>query len=426
MNYQEFLDYIYIRYSGNVKLGLERMYGILEAMGNPQDKLTGIHIAGTNGKGSTSATSEALALAHGLKTGLNTSPHLIDYCERFRVNGKQTDFQDILRLFKQWEQVFTDHDASFFEITTAIAFYLFYEEKVDTAIMEVGLGGRLDGTNPFRSTVSVITTIALDHLKTLGGTVEKIAYEKAGIIKTDVPLVIGKIQDSPKNVILQVAQEHNVEVFECDKDFTVSHTRITPEGTYYDYAFPRLGIDWKEVKINLLGEHQAYNTSLALTAFLLYCEKQGILWSEATCRQGLNTIYWKGRMQIVHTDPLVIVDGAHNEEGILALQKNLPKLFPDKKFHLVTSILADKQYDLMLKDLATIATKMYLAQNTSDRAATVEQQVAVIKTTDIAYVGCESVQAAITQALTALPTDAILVICGSLYTVGEAITYFQQ
>ena len=183
MNFKDFLEQIYIRHSSNVKLGLQRMYDILAKMGNPEQKLNGIHVAGTNGKGSTSAITESLLLSIGHSTGLNTSPHLIDYTERIRVNGVNITPEALMELYSSYYSCFEDTEASFFEITTALAFKHFQDKKIDTAIMEVGLGGRLDATNTFNSTVSIITTISFDHLKTLGDTIEKIAFEKAGIIK---------------------------------------------------------------------------------------------------------------------------------------------------------------------------------------------------------------------------------------------------
>jgi dihydrofolate synthase/folylpolyglutamate synthase len=203
MEYQEFLDYIYQRHSGNVKLGLERMQRILRSMDSPNDKLEGIHIAGTNGKGSTAAMCEALSLQYGLKTGLNTSPHLVDYRERIRVNGKNIELDELISTYKKWESVLEENEASFFEITTAMAFDIFHSNKVDNAIFEVGLGGRLVGTNPFVSTVSMITTISYDHTKSLGDSIEKIAFEKAGIIKINTPVVlILKLMNCELNLII--------------------------------------------------------------------------------------------------------------------------------------------------------------------------------------------------------------------------------
>jgi len=201
MEYQEFLDYIYQRHSGNVKLGLERIENILKAMGSPNKKIKGIHIAGTNGKGSTAAMCEALSIQHGIKTGLNTSPHLVDYRERIRLNGDNIELDELISTYKKWETVLEENEASFFEITTAMAFDIFHSNNIDNAIFEVGLGGRLDGTNPFASTVTVITTISYDHTKSLGDTIEKIAFEKAGIIKANTPVVLGEMPVEASDVI---------------------------------------------------------------------------------------------------------------------------------------------------------------------------------------------------------------------------------
>ena len=230
MKYQEFLDYIYQRHSGNVKLGLDRMQNILRSMSSPNKKLLGIHIAGTNGKGSTAAMCEALSIQYGMKTGLNTSPHLVDYRERIRLNGINIKLEELISTYKKWETVLEENEASFFEITTAMAFDVFYANKVDNAIFEVGLGGRLDGTNPFESTVSVITTISFDHTKSLGDTVEKIAFEKAGIIKKNTPLILGKITEEAKKVIKKRAGKLNASILEYGRDFSISNIKINELG----------------------------------------------------------------------------------------------------------------------------------------------------------------------------------------------------
>ena len=235
MKYQEFLDYIYQRHSGNVKLGLERMENILKAMDFPNEKLKGIHIAGTNGKGSVAAICEALSLEYGLKTGLNTSPHLVDYRERIRINGKNIQLNELMQTYKKWQPVLEKNEASFFEITTAIAFHYFFQKQIENAIFEVGLGGRLDGTNPFAATVSVITTISYDHTKSLGDSIKKIAYEKAGILKNNTPLILGKMDKTASNIIKQVAADKNAPVYKLGKDFKISNPLIKESGTTFNY-----------------------------------------------------------------------------------------------------------------------------------------------------------------------------------------------
>lgn len=419
MNYTEFLTYIYQRYSGNVKLGLERMTGILADMQHPEERLKGIHIGGTNGKGSTCAVCEALALAHGQHTGLNTSPHLIDFCERFRVDGQNVRFETVLEIFHRYEDIFTRWEASFFEITTAIAFQLLAERDVQTAIIEVGLGGRLDATNLFTPRVSVITTIGLDHIKTLGDTLELIAFEKAGIIKTGIPLVLGRIADAPQAVILQQASEKNAPVYRIDTDFTIANVLNSRDGICFDYTFG--AHQYRTLQTNLLGKHQAANISTALTAFILYSQAMGITVDEQQVRFALRNVHWMGRMQLVHRNPTVIVDGAHNQQGIDALVENLDELFPRQKLLFVVSILEDKDYVNMLKRLCPLAKHFYISKNESDRAAEIDAQADVVRKLGVPVTTAPTVIDAYKLALADAGSEDVIIGGGSLYTVGEIL-----
>ena len=419
MQYREFLDHIYRKYSGNVKLELDRMVHVLAEMGSPQQKLHGFHVGGTNGKGSVCATLEALALGLGQHTGLNTSPHLIDYTERFRIDGKDLPFEQILAAFHQYEPIFEKWDASFFEITTAIAFAIFAREKVETAVIEVGLGGRLDATNLWNPDVAAITTIGLDHIKTLGGTLELIAVEKAGIIKAGLPLVLGDIEASPLQIIMDVAREKGAPVYLYGRDYKVSNQELSPDGLSFDYQFGDL--HYKGIKSNLLGQHQANNISTALTAFILYLEKLGLAPDEAIIRKALLKINWRGRMQLVHTSPTVIVDGAHNVQGITALVQSLDKMFPGVKPKFILSILADKNYSEMVHLICANASMIYIAQNESDRAATVEEQAREVALHNVPYQTASSVKAAYELALSQSGPSDLIIGGGSLYTVGEIL-----
>jgi len=419
ITYSEFLKYIYQRYSGNVKLGLDRIEGILDDIGSPQNSLNGIHVGGTNGKGSVCAACEALALAHGQNTGLNTSPHLIDYCERFRVNGQNASFSEVLDLFHRLESVFTKWDASFFEITTAIAFQMLAEKQVQTAIIEVGLGGRLDATNLFTPEVSVITTIGLDHVKTLGNTMEKIAFEKAGIIKPEIPVVIGKIEGAPLDVILEQAATKKAEAVKFGRDYQVKDIQLTQSGTVFNYKFRQYQFDG--LQSNLLGRHQAVNISTALTAWLIYCEKVNLAADEQLIRFALRNINWMGRMQLLRSNPTVIVDGAHNLQGVETFTANLKELFPHRKLLLVVSILADKDYKRMLKALAPLAESFYISKNESDRAAEIEAQTKVVSALGCEFKTAPTVKEAYQLALSDAKQDDIVIGAGSLYTVAEII-----
>ncbi|HNX00163.1 MAG TPA: folylpolyglutamate synthase/dihydrofolate synthase family protein [Candidatus Cloacimonadota bacterium] len=421
LTYQEFLDHIFLRYSGNVKLGLDRMEGILKDMDSPNEKLRGIHIAGTNGKGSTSAACEALALQHGHITGLNTSPHLVDYCERFRIQGKNVDFSEILRIYHEWEAVFQKWDASFFEITTAIAFQLFNEKKIGTSIFEVGLGGRLDGTNPFHSTVCIITTISMDHPKSLGDTIEKIAFEKAGIIKQGVPVVLGPIQPSALEVIKKVALERNAPTYQFGTDFYIENVVTGEHGTFFDYHFPEMQIHYENIQSNLLGKYQATNMSLALTSFILYNKLTDQPYSEANIRSAMAKIAWQGRLQVIRKKAIILLDGAHNDEGVDSLITNLREIFPNKRYRFVTAILHDKPYGSMLRKMNTIADHFYITQNHSDRAATIEDEVKILAECQASYETMPDVVSATKKALDECRENDMVVVCGSLHTVAEVL-----
>lgn len=424
MRYQEFLDHIYQKYSGNVKLELNRMERLLEEMGNLQAGLRGFHVAGTNGKGSVCATLEALCLAHGHSTGLNTSPHLINYTERFRVNGTELPFESILAAYHRLEPLFEKWDASFFEITTAIAFQIFSESKLQSSIIEVGLGGRLDATNLFIPDVAAITTIGLDHVKTLGGSLELIAAEKAGIIKSGVPLVLGRIPASPRRIILNRAKTLNAPVYLPGRDYFSRVTARRVDGIRFDYRFGRH--IYRGLVTNLLGEHQAGNVALALTAFFIYANVMGIKVCARKVHHALRNINWRGRMQVLSTAPVIIVDGAHNVQGVKAMLDTLRCVWPRRRFRFLVSILADKNYPEMLRLICLNAEKIYFAQNSSDRAATLAQQAAEAVRHGVDYVEADSVAKAFQIARSDLKPDDILVCGGSLFTVGEVLSVWKN
>lgn len=419
MNYKQFLDYIYQRHSGNVKLGLERMINILEEMGNPNLKMQGFHVAGTNGKGSTSAMLESLCRVYDLSTGLNTSPHLVDYRERIRVNKNDIKLEQLIDLYKKWKDVFEKNEASFFEITTAMAFAHFYEKKVDTAIFEVGLGGRLDGTNPFKSSVGIITSVSYDHTKSLGSELSQIAYEKAGIIKENTPFVIGKMDSVPREVILKIAKERNAPVLLFDRDFKVDNVHTDAEGTHFDYISNELTI--KGINTNLIGIHQAYNASLAITAFIIYLNQRGFEVKENLIRSALKNVIWQGRMQMIGRNPYTFLDGAHNEEGVDSLVKTLIQLFPNKKIIAVIAILRDKNLEKIIENICSIAHKIYIAKNQSTRAAELTEQAEFVEKAGGNYQIIENVVDAFVQARKDANEDDVIIISGSLYTISEIL-----
>jgi len=423
MQYKEFLEHIYKKYSGNVKLELSRMTGLMSDLGNPQDELCGFHVAGTNGKGSVCASLEAISLAHDHSTALNTSPHLINYTERFRINGEELHFETILDAFNAHEDLFEKWDASFFEITTAIAFALFAQARIHTAVMEVGLGGRLDATNLFTPNVSVITNIGLDHIKTLGGTLEIIAAEKAGIIKPGIPLVMGDIEESPAAIIEAIAKERKSPVYRYGREWITDIADCQVNGLNFSYKFGKY--EYRNLKANLIGEHQAVNIGTAITAFLLYAISKGFVPSEDAIRNAVASINWQGRMQVLSTSPTLIIDGAHNVHGVKALVNTLNKVFPNRKLKFIISILADKDYSEMIHLFCSKAEIVYIAKNQSERAASVDAQVNAVAKYNVKYETATSVAEALKMALTNCGIEDVIIGGGSLYTVGEILQAFK-
>ena len=419
MNYKEFLEYIYERHSGNVKLGLERMLAVLAGMGHPECELSGIHVGGTNGKGSTCAMIEAMAIGMGLKTGFNSSPHLVDYRERIRVNGIDIKLETLLQLYVDWDVLFQDNEASFFEITTAMAFRHFLQEKVDCSIFEVGLGGRLDGTNPFEAEVAVITSISFDHVKSLGNTIEKIAWEKAGIIKKGQTVVVGDVPENALRIISKVAEDRGARVLAAGIDFKIENVRLSEHGTIFNYKNSL--VTFQDIKVNLLGMHQASNAALAITAFGLWLQSKGKELDEKTLRSSLGKVNWMGRMQILHKNPTVIIDGAHNAEGVEKLVSNLEQIFAGKRILTVLAILRDKNLDEMIHNIAGVSDRIYISKNKSKRAAEISDQVAVAEKYGAYYETSYDVVTALRRALSDAKAEDIIVIAGSLYTISEVL-----
>lgn len=421
MDYREFLDLIYQRYSANIKLNLDRIIDLATDLGSPQNKLSGFHVGGTNGKGSVCATLEALSLAHGFSTGLNTSPHLVNYKERFRIDGKEPEIQILLDLFLKYQPLFDKHEASFFEISTALAFIQFAQKPVDVSIFEVGLGGRLDATNVFTPDVAAITTIGLDHVKTLGNSVELIAAEKAGIIKSGISLVLGNIVPPALEVILQVAEQKQVPTYRYGVDILSKSQASDIQGITFDFAFQ--DYQFKSLHANLLGDHQVTNISTALACFILYSQIKGFEVKEAAVRQAIEQINWRGRMQVLSSEPPIILDGAHNMEGVRALVDTMDRIFPAVKPRFMISILADKDFSGMIELICSRASHIYVAQNQSDRAATVEELVAEINKYPVKVSSAASVAEAYDMARHDMQEGDVLVCGGSLFTVGEVLNH---
>lgn len=358
MNYKDAIEYIHGVDKFGMILGLESIRELLKRLGNPQKNLKIIHIAGTNGKGSTAAFISNVLIKSGYKTGLYTSPFLERFNERIRLNGKEIDDEALAKCVEKVKEKAEEmaseglQHPTEFEIVTATAFYFYNAEKVDALVLEVGLGGRFDATNVIeKSEVSVIASISKDHIGVLGNTIEKIAYEKAGIIKEDSQVFLYEQKESVHKVIEDVCKEKNADLIITDnKNITIKKANLNNQVfDFIDYK----GRKHEDVKIRLVGEHQIKNAILAADT-LLYMKEKNIFpnITDESLKEGLLHTKWAGRLEVVSEKPLFIIDGAHNTDAANILAKEVEKHFDNQwEKTLVLGLLADKEVDAIVKIL---------------------------------------------------------------------------
>lgn len=358
MNYTEALEYIHGVDKFGMILGLDSIRELLKRLGNPQEDLNIIHIAGTNGKGSTASFISSVLVESGYKTGLYTSPFLERFNERIRINGEEIDDQKLAdcvgKVREKAEEMAGEglQHPTEFEIVTATAFYFYNKEKVDALVLEVGLGGRFDATNVIdRSILSLVASISKDHTGVLGDTVEKIAYEKAGIIKENGKVFLYSQDENVEKVIEDVCKEKNAELFKTDNE-SIKIKKANLNNQVFDCR-DYLGNIHEDIKIRLIGEHQVKNALLALDA-LVYLKENNIFENitEDSIREGLLKTKWAGRLEVISEKPLFIIDGAHNIDAANLLSKEIEKHFDEEwDKTLILGVLRDKEVDAIVKTL---------------------------------------------------------------------------
>jgi len=408
-----------------IKLGLEVIKNILNDLGNPQDTFSSIHIAGTNGKGSVASTLATILHCAGFNVGLYTSPHLIRFNERVRINGEMVTDAEIVESYKAVKQArFGDREPTFFEYTTAMAFYEFGRKNVDWAVIETGMGARLDATNILSPKVSIITNISMEHQMYLGNTIKDITFEKAGIIKPKTPVVAGVRQKEGKDVLKRIADGNAAKMFQFKTDFNVRRN-ATGGFTYF-------GIDhvWRGLKTGLLGNHQTDNAALALCACELLM-RGGINNSKGQItlpqiKRGLEHNIWPGRLQTLSTSPFILVDGAHNLAAIRNLKTFLLENLGGRDLTLVVGILDDKSYKPMLKHLLPLCSRVIITRPKIDRSLAPEALYPVAKQMipDVRII--PDVPEAVKTAIEAASTGGAVCIAGSLYLVGETMEAIEK
>ncbi|MDY6861404.1 MAG: folylpolyglutamate synthase/dihydrofolate synthase family protein [Thermodesulfobacteriota bacterium] len=439
-SYESTIKYLYDLQRFGIKFGLTNISRLLSLFLNPHNKFKSIHIAGTNGKGSVAAFIENIFRQAGFKTGLFTSPHLVDFTERIKVNGEEIDKNDVVKITEEIRRKINSSvqdtcpprkscntntsshnlkEITYFEFVTAMAFIYFARENVDFAILETGMGGRLDATNVVMPEVSVITNISLEHQQYLGETLEEIAGEKAGIIKRTVPVVTGVTQDTIIKMYEAVAKENNASIYRLGKDFW---GEIKDRGIFdYKGIYKKLN----NLKIRLNGRHQIDNALLSLAVIELVGEVKDKI-SEDNIKNGLLFVSWPGRLEMVWQTPRVLVDGAHNVSSAEALSKCLLNEYKYNRLFLVLGIMIDKDIENILSYLMPIASKVFLTRPQMDRAAPLNELSRYIKKFKKEIRKIENVEDAIKAALKQADSNDIICITGSLFTVGEAIRYFNN
>lgn len=404
--------------------GLERTERLLELLGNPHKKLKLIHIAGTNGKGSTSSILGKVLIEHGYKVGFFNSPHLEEIEETIRINDDNIAEEELVNLLEEIKPYVNKiveegykHPTEF-EVLTCVMFLYLYRQKIDFGVIEVGLGGRLDSTNVITPILSIITSISLDHTNILGNTVEEITSEKVGIIKENIPVITCKQKDKVINIIKSKALLTNSKLTIVD-----SNNFNLLEIVNDDIPYQRVSINFNNNKytldLSLLGKHQIINLSLAIKALEELQRLNYINIEINKLYKGVKSVKWKGRLEVLKKNPYIVIDGAHNIAGIEFLKSNIEEYFKYKKLYLILGILADKNVEEMVKVIAPLATEVYTVTPNSIRAASANELKEIVLRYNNNCIAFDDYDKVIQLSLSKASKDDLIIASGSLYMIGE-------
>ncbi len=424
MNYEAALAWVDRFHQFGINLGLDRIKKVLQELDNPHEHIDFVHVAGTNGKGSVCRFISSILTTEGYKTGLYLSPHLIDFRERIQLNDSfisKQRFVDIVRKVQPMIDKLSNNGVqlTYFEVCTIIAFVFFAEEQVDYAIVEVGLGGRFDATNVITPLVSIITNVSLDHQEQLGGSIEKIAFEKSGIIKPSIPLVTGAI-DPALTVIKKTCERLDCPISVVSKNSheiidssSVTQT-ILVHGSFNDYT----------VSTHMIGSYQALNIAISILA-IERLQQQGVFVTKESISQGILEMNHPGRMQVVQKRPYVVLDGAHNADGMKTVVESITSLFDFDRLIVIFGVMKDKAIKEMLQSLLGKTSVFIVTKPNLDRAASVEEITDIIYKLDssIPVVLTDSVAEAYDKSCEIATEHDLIFVTGSLFTVAEMLTF---
>lgn len=423
MNYNEALEYIHGTYRFGRKLGLDNITKLLELLGNPHEALNIIHVAGTNGKGSTASFINSILVNGGYKVGLYTSPYLETFTERIRVNGENIKEDDLGRVtaivkekVNEMVKVGYNHPTEF-EIVTAIALYYYKEQNVDFVVLEVGMGGRYDATNVIKNPlVCVITPVSVDHTDYLGDTLGKIAFEKAGIIKENSFVVMYPQEKEAHDSIKNIVDEKNAKLVIANiEDKNILKTSI--KGQVFNFTLGNEKYD--DLEIKLIGDHQVNNSIVAINVIEILKNNYNIKINKEAIYKGLTETKWAGRIELLMEKPLVIIDGAHNEDGAVSLANAIDKYFSDKKITFIIGMLKDKDVDSVLNILIPKCSKVITTKPDSDRSLEAEELKEKIVKMEVDCIAIGDIKEAVKLAIDTYKEDEVIIFAGSLYMIGE-------
>ena len=424
MTYEKAIEYIHGTQKFGSKLGLDNIKKLLDLMGNPQDMCQYVHIAGTNGKGSTAAYINSIMIQSGIKVGLFTSPYLERFEERIRINnicispGQLAEITCYVR--QRAERMLTEghNQPTAFEIVTAIAFEYFHRNKCDLVVLEVGLGGRLDATNVIKPPlVSVITPISFDHIKILGGTLAAIAYEKSGIIKKGSKVVIHPQPTQAENVIRNICIKKDVELVKTRIDSVKVHTYDInkTEFRFLDYG----------LQTSIIGKHQVFNAAVAITAVHVLAQK-GFRVNEKDIIEGTARAKWPGRMEVIRKSPLFLIDGAHNDAGTKVLAESIGIYFKKSKVIFIFGVMKDKDYISMIRHVSPYAEAFVAVTPPVKRALPAKKLGIILKDYCKRVLVSDTIEEAIRTSFSMSGQHSIICAFGSLYFIGEVRKYFSH
>lgn len=422
MTCEEAIQYIHSNSWHKGKPGLERIRALLASIGDPQKSVRCIHVAGTNGKGSVCAMLDSILRTAGHRVGLFTSPYIRRFHERIQADGEQIgdeELAEITAYVRSYAEAMEDAPNEF-ELITAIGFEFFRRRGVEYVVLEVGLGGRLDPTNVIEQPLlSIITDIDFDHTKQLGNTIQAIAAEKAGIIKDGCPVLYGGKDSSACRTVGAVASMRHAPFYTVDRsDYRVKE--MTLDGTVFDFE------QYTDLRLPLLGTYQPYNAATVLNAVRIL-ESAGVSGLESAVPQGLATVKWPARFELMRRDPVVICDGGHNPQGITAAVRSIERYFPEQKVNILTAMMMDKDFDQMIERMKPIAGQVYTVRPDNPRALSAEELAKFFEYHKIPATPFESVVDAVREAVEASRRDGVPLIClGSLYLYSHVADVLEQ